>query len=320
MDTAKTLTKTHFPAQVPLMPTNYSRKQTESKNIMSADYDWITEDLIIQAMNGFQAKKSPGPDGLKPVIFPHIPKNFIKYLEFIYKGCVWFSFTPTKWKDTKLIFIPKPGKTSYNNAKSYRPISLSNYLLKTLERLAGWKMKLAIKENPVHTRQDGFRSDRSTESAISDASNNIESYILDRKFCIGVSLDIQAAFDSIKPHKIKLALLKHGGDPQMVNWYYNYLIHRNIYAEISGVKLSFSTSTGFPQGGVNSADFWIIVFDPALQIINQGQARGDGFADDLLVMRGGYSLKASMKELQTIVEELVAWGKQYGLKFNSEKQ
>ena len=92
MDTAKTLTKTHFPAQVPLMPTNYSRKQTESKNIMSADYDWITEDLIIQAMNGFQAKKSPGPDGLKPVIFPHIPKNFIKYLEFIYKGCVWFSF------------------------------------------------------------------------------------------------------------------------------------------------------------------------------------------------------------------------------------
>ena len=69
----------------------------------------------------------------------------------------------------------------------------------------------------------------------------------------------------------------------MVNWYYNYLIHRNIYCEISGVKLSFSTSTGFPQGGVNSADFWIIGFNPALEIINNGITTGDGFADNLLL-------------------------------------
>ena len=140
-----------------------------------------------------------------------------------------------------------------------------------------------------------------------------------RKFCIGVSLDIQAAFDSIKPHKIKAALLKHGGDKEMVNWYYNYLIHRNLYTNISGTDLSFSTSTGFPQGCVNSADFWIIVFNPALEIINKNNVCGDGFADDLLVMRGGYSLNASIKDLQKTLNELTAWGDEYGLKFNPEK-
>ena len=164
-----------------------------------------------------------------------------------------------------------------------------------------------------------FRSDISTETAISDAANYIESHILDRKFCVGISLDIQAAFDSIKPHKIKQALLDHGGDRLMVNWYYNYLIHRNIYTEISGTKLAFSTIMGFPQGGVNSADFWIIVFDPALKIINRGELNGDGFADDLLVMKGGYSLKAAMKELQNCINDLIKWGKEYGLKFNSDK-
>ena len=227
--------------------------------------------------------------------------------------------TPTKWKDTKLIFIPKPGKSAYNQAKAYRPISLSNYLLKTLERLAGWKMKIAIKDNPVHSRQHGFRTDRSTETAISDAANYIEKNILKRKFCIGVLLDIQAAFDSIKPHKIKAALLKHGGDKDMVNWYYNYLIHRNLYTCVSGTSLCFRTSTGFPQGGVNSADFWIIVFNPALEIINKNSVRGDGFADDLLVMRGGYSLKTAVKDLQTTLDELILWGKEYGLKFNPKK-
>ena len=159
------------------MQTTYSNRVINSCDIRNEKYDWINNELIVQAMAGFQAKKSPGPDGLKPVIFPHLPDNFISYINFLYKCCVKFSFTPTKWKDTKLIFIPKPGKKAYNIAKSYRPISLSNYLLKTLERLAGWKMKAAIKTNPVNTRQHGFRSDRSTETAISDATNYIESHI-----------------------------------------------------------------------------------------------------------------------------------------------
>ena len=58
----------------------------------------------------------------------------------IYRACFYLEYTPTPWKDTKVIFIPKPGKEDYNQAKSFRPISLSNYLLKGLERLLGWHM------------------------------------------------------------------------------------------------------------------------------------------------------------------------------------
>ena len=237
-------------------------------------------------MMGFQVKKSPRPDGSSPLIFHHLPDNIIKEIELIYKGCISFSFTPTQWKDTKVIFIPKPGKDSYDKAKTFRPISLSNYLLKTLERLAGWRMKIALKDNPVHTRQHGFRNDRSTETAISDATSYIEENILNRKHVIGISLGIQAAFDSILPHKVKNQLLKHGGDKQMVNWYYNYLIHRNLYFDMLGCKKCISTSIGFLQGGVNSANFWKIAFDPALDIINENNIRGNGFADDLLVLKG----------------------------------
>ena len=156
-----------------------------SDQIKTSDTSWISQELIQQAFAGFKAKKSPGPDGIKPIAFQHLPNNIIGYLEFTYKACICFSFTPTKWKDTRLIFIPKPGKASYSSAKSYRPISLSNYLLKTLERLAGWKMKIALKQNPVHARQHGFRNDRSTETAISDATNYIESHILQKSSVLG---------------------------------------------------------------------------------------------------------------------------------------
>ena len=36
-------------------------------------------------MCGFKNKKSPGPDGLKPIIFKHLPDNIIREIEFIYK-------------------------------------------------------------------------------------------------------------------------------------------------------------------------------------------------------------------------------------------
>ena len=46
---------------------------------------------------------------------------------------------------------------------------------------------------------------------------------------------------------------------------------------------------------------------------------GNGFAYDLLVLRGGYSLKAAMKTLQEAINELTVGGKLYGLKFNPDK-
>ena len=40
--------------------------------------------------------------------------------------------------------------------------------------------------------------------------------------------DIQAAFDTIKPGKIREALENKGVEPLITNWYYNYLTHRNV--------------------------------------------------------------------------------------------
>ena len=76
-------------------------------------------------------------------------------------------FTPTKWKEYKLIFIPKPGKTSYKLANSWRPISLTNYILKGLERLRAWNMDEAGKDHPVHKYEHGFRTDRNTDTDLS---------------------------------------------------------------------------------------------------------------------------------------------------------
>ena len=65
----------------------------------------------------------------------------------------------------------------YDVAKAWRPISLTNYLLKTLERICTWHMDEKLSVNPVHTRQHGFRSDLNTETSLSHVVNYIEKHV-----------------------------------------------------------------------------------------------------------------------------------------------
>ena len=64
---------------------------------------------------------------------------------------------------------------------------------------------------PIHKNQHGFQKGKSTETAISKTVNVIENYMNQGKYCIGLFLDIQGAFDTISPTHIKETLLEHGG-------------------------------------------------------------------------------------------------------------
>ncbi len=45
---------------------------------------------------------------------------------------------PSWWKKMRVVFLPKAGKEDCAAAKSYRPITLSNFVLKGLERIIQW--------------------------------------------------------------------------------------------------------------------------------------------------------------------------------------
>ena len=319
-ETIDMLTDTHFPAATNVKHVTYNnRKNLATEDIQNKYTAWINEQLLQRALLGFEKKKSPGPDGIKPLIFEHLTQKFISALTTVYKSAIHLAYTPKLWKQTKVIFISKPGKESYQNAKSFRPISLSNYLLKGLERLVGWEMDKALLSNPLHHKQHGFLTGKSTESAISNTTNYIEQFIMRKQHCAGVFLDISSAFDTIRPGHVRQALLKHGGHPDMVQWYHGYITHRDIHIMMHGTNSTFSTGLGFPQGGVCSAKFWLIALDYAIQVINRYNIEGNGYADDCAALYGGPRLDHALKRLQKMLDELTAWGKTCGLKFNAEK-
>ena len=105
----------------------------------------------------------------------------------------------------------------------------------------------------------------------------------------------------------------------MVNWYYNYLTHRNLKATVGGYNGEVTINIGFPQGGVCSAKFWIIAFNRAIEIINQWGTVGQGFADDLCMLRGGKDLNHITNNLQILLNQLCKWGADCNLTFSPAK-
>ena len=233
--------------------TQYHSSHKISTSELEENYkDWITPDLVCRSIRMFKPKKAAGPDGLKPIVMKYLPDNAIPTITIIYKACIALEHTPAGWRRTEVIFLPKPGRDTYEIPKSYHPISLSNFPLKALERLVVWKMDAALATKPIHKMQHGFTKGKSTKSAISSTTDYIEQQLYNDHHCLGVFLYISSAFDSISIDHIQDSLLFHNRDEELVVWYHSYLGGRHLEVELHGESVQLTTATGFPQGGVCS--------------------------------------------------------------------
>ena len=72
-ETADLLFQTHFPQSTPLHLPHYDHASSPTAVIMEHLLDIVIEDSIRESISHFQAKKTPGPDGFKPVLLLHLP-------------------------------------------------------------------------------------------------------------------------------------------------------------------------------------------------------------------------------------------------------
>jgi ribonuclease HI len=317
-ETLRALADIHFPTHGPT-PRQNSVRTLDYRTVVDSNQDWINPERITKAFNDFKSKKSPGTDGLKPIVLKHLPQTMIMIIELIYKAMILLHYTPEEWTKARVVFIPKPGKPDYTSPKAFRPISLTNYLLKGMEKLTRWKMDEMLKFHPIDSHQHGFRKGYSTESAISNTVHAIERRLLNQQYCLGVFLDIQSAFDSIQPRHIREKLLEHGCPVDAAEWYFEYLKYRVIIIEGKNSKFTTNISVGFPQGGVCSASFWAIAYNEAVKILNARGLEGQVYADDSCALIGGTDLNFMFRRMNQVLEQLSAWGQKCGLKFNAAK-
>ena len=175
---------------------------------------------VKEAFNSFGPDKAAGRDGIKPKFLQNLNDNFNNRITWLYRAVMCLSYTPQRWRETKCIFIPKPGKDDYTNPRAYRPISLVSFLFKALERVVLWQIEdNVLSKCPISKNQHGFRRGYSVDTALSDFTDEVESAILRGQYALGCFIDVQGAFDSVSFDAAIDAMVVKKFPPEIRNWY-----------------------------------------------------------------------------------------------------
>nr|XP_034192180.1 uncharacterized protein LOC117609677 [Osmia lignaria] len=280
-ETLEYLVQSHFPGWVE----GRGRCRWDTTRTDPAPADWgmaekvISTDRVKWAIGSFKRFKSPGTDGIFPALLQERGENLLEILQ----GSV--------------------GRDNYDLAKSCRPISLSSFLLKTLERLVDRYIRdEVLASKPLHPSQHDYQNGKSTETALHNLVGFIEGALSKGKSALCIFLDIEGAFDNTPHDTIQEAARRYNIKDSVVKWIHNMLTNRTATASLGEETVRADVARGCPQGGVLFPLLWTPVVDELIPILTTEGFEAQDYADDLsITVRGRHPLDLARRLQKTII-------------------
>ena len=108
----------------------------------------------------------PWADGIAPAFLEQEVDHLTTHQCHIYTAYPARGYRSEAWRQVKVTFIPKPGKTNYTEAMAYCPISLSSFM-PMMEKLVDTHITHEILgQYPLHGYQFACQPGKSTETAL----------------------------------------------------------------------------------------------------------------------------------------------------------
>ena len=276
------------------------------------------------AFKEFSNHKAPGPDGLKPIVLKNLDEKTLVRLAHIYEACYKLAHVPETLQESIIAFINKPGKKDYTQCKSWRPITLLNFLFKGLEKVILRHLQEVYGEKIQFKSQHAYTCGKSTETAIAEVVNYIEQTALRNRHCYGTFLDISGAYNNAPYKHIINALRELGLCVDFITFIENFLYNRQTTIKIGKVKATRTLIVGVSQGSILSCLLWNAYINPLLTSTNQiGIGKGGNkviaYADDIACLNSGVYDKQVHKNHQRNVNKVSEWIERHGLKVEPSK-
>lgn len=230
---------------------SYWNKEQTIKNVQGED---LTKEEFTSAVHSLKNNKASGLDGsaikLVKILTAEWSDKFYDWYKQIYQS----GNIPDSWKVTKLIAVAK--RQSYcPKVSEFRPIGVSSAWAKIYEKIeANRILYWAEKRNLFLKCQTGFLSGFNTM----DAWTNIMDFLRKRKengsFSkkIIAKIDIEGAFDNVKPEDILNVLVKEKFPAQTINNIATYIIGRTNTLKMGEAMISRPKNKGTVQGAIFS--------------------------------------------------------------------
>ncbi|KAI5720833.1 hypothetical protein M8J77_012264 [Diaphorina citri] len=236
-----------------------------------------------QAISKLKSKSTPGPDKIHPEFLKHMGNTTkLKVLSFF--NLVWKKTVPAEWKKAIIVPILKDGKPE-ESVESYRPISLTSQLAKTMERMVSNRLNWFLENFKILSPfQAGFRKARSTNEQVLRLSQEIKDAFNRKETTVAVFVDFRAAYDGIWRCKLFEKLSKLGIRSSMFRWISDFINQRFCATRYSDTQSSYKqTHAGLPQGAVLSTTLFNIFLNDLLTTLEKTGVKVAAFADDLVL-------------------------------------
>ena len=314
----------HFPGYTREETSGFS--QETSPLLRGMNMDWDTASRVVNgekvrwAIASFQPFKSPGEDGVFPVLLQKGMEALVGPLIKIFRACIATGYVPYMWCKTRVVFIPKPGRGDYTKAGSFRPISLTSFLLKTLERLVGRHIRDgALARHPLHHRQFAYQPGKSVDTALHGLVFKIEKALNTGQIAGGLFLDIEGAFNWTSTRSIDVGAERLGVDTTTRRWISTMLNSRSLSVSRGDCGMRVSVARGCPQGGVLSPLLWNLVMDGLLRRLEEAGIYAQAYADDLVILITASFADTVQGLMGTALEVVRKWCEETGLSVHPDK-
>jgi hypothetical protein len=116
----------------------------------------------------------------------------IQALCSLLRASMGLGYTPVNWIKSKVQFIKTSGKKDDLDPRTYRPISFTSFIFKSLERLVLWHLEeTVLKNSPMHKHQCAFRKGKSCNHSLSRTVDKIKRAYFRGEYAMGIFLDIK---------------------------------------------------------------------------------------------------------------------------------
>ncbi|GFU20847.1 RNA-directed DNA polymerase from mobile element jockey [Trichonephila clavipes] len=274
------------------------------------------------ALRAMDLRKSPGPDGIHGFMIGHLGPHGMQKLLDIFNFSWKIGRLPHDWKRAIIIPILKPGKDISTSA-SYRPIALTPFVCKLMERLVLARLIVHLNINSLlPSEQYGYRKGHGAVDQIlyfcqriRDAQNKKPT-----NHTVAALLDMSGAFDRVWRQLLITKLYDYFRTRgRALPWISNFLWDRSIRVKYNNyLSDPFAIRQGVPQRSVlNPALFSLYI--TGIEKVLAKHCEVGIFADDIIVWSSGSDVGENELKLNRTMEEAHSFAEMHKLIFNTSK-
>ncbi|KAJ3539807.1 hypothetical protein NM208_g5342 [Fusarium decemcellulare] len=294
----------------------------------SADQS-LTEEEVDRLIKSLPTGKAAGYDGIANEALKMARVELVPILTEFFAACLTLSHHPKSFKHAITVIIPKDGKDTYSDPKSWRPIALLPSLGKLLEKIVTNRLKkLAMDHNLLPASQYGAPG-KSTSSAIHAILKRVYKAWSRRtkkqwkKAVTVMSLDISGAFNRVKREILLKILVKKKVPTWLVKFVWSFLSDCTTVLKMPGSTTeSFFVNIGIPQGSPLSPILFLFFSAPILQSVAESKiASVSAFAyvDDTYLVVVSRNYRDNCTALEQVHETILKWSGPAGVTFSPPK-